>query len=113
MSTIVKTDLATAFEEAWHAAAPSSADGHRVEAGISAILEHLELMDGDILAATRPNYQGVTIWVGDNLPLYVDDDMSPGDLREMIGKGITRAVLVARLSAIVEILDADDDEVTA
>lgn len=68
----------------------------------------LPLFEEQVTVAQAATYQGVTLWLGDSIPVQVDDDMS--DLRGYIFEPIQRAVTIARLRTIADLLEDGEQE---
>ena len=66
--------------------------------------------DGLIQVGHPPTFQGLTLWCGDSLPVHVDDFMGSRDLRDLIQNPTLRAVTVARLRSVADLLAAEDQE---
>lgn len=65
----------------------------------------------DVSVTNPPTFQGLTLWCGDSLPVHVDDFMNSRDLRELIQNPTLRAVTIARLRSVADLLaeeEADD-----
>lgn len=54
-----------------------------------------------------PTFQGLTLWCGDSLPVHVDDFMDADDLRDLIQNPTLRAVVVARLRSVADLLASE------
>lgn len=55
-------------------------------------------------------FQGLTLWCGDSMPVHVDDFMGTQDLHDLIRNPVLRAVLVARLRAVADLLDSKAED---
>lgn len=55
-----------------------------------------------------PEFQGLTLWLGDRLPVHVDDFMTGADLRDLIANPTARAVTIARLRSVAELLETTE-----
>lgn len=68
-------------------------------------------MAGDLTTVKNgPEFQGVTLWLGDRLPVHVDDFMTGADLRDLIVNPTARAVAVARLRSVADLLATPTEE---
>lgn len=94
------SELVTLFKEAWEASDCSGREGHRTEDAIAAVLEHLLLMDGDVVQGEQFHYQGLTVWLGDGLPVSITDEMTAEDIRDLVPAPLQRQVLLARLDFV-------------
>jgi hypothetical protein len=52
-----------------------------------------------------PEFQGVTFWLGDGLPVTLHDTLTKGDLLDLIDKPLQRAVLITRLRIVTKWLE--------
>lgn len=68
-------------------------------------------MVGDLTTVKNgAEFQGLTLWLGDRLPVHVDDFMAGADLRDLIVNPTARAVAVARLRSVADLLAAPTGE---
>jgi hypothetical protein len=65
----------------------------------------IRLADGDVIEF-GPEYQGVTLWLGDGLPVTISDDTADVDIADLIQSPGQRAVTIARLQRIVAALSS-------
>lgn len=105
MTRLNLDELVTTFKEAWDAADEEGKEGARSRAGLEAVLEELLLTDGDIVYGQPSEMQSVTLWVGDSLPVQIEDFAGAQDLQDWIGNPIMRAVVIARLRTIADLLE--------
>ncbi|MFT4081153.1 MAG: hypothetical protein QM638_01075 [Nocardioides sp.] len=101
--------LTLIFKQAWNRADREGLTGARSRAGIKAVLEELLVAPGDRVVAELPAYQGLTIWLGDDEPLSIDDTLSLNDLKDLVGTPLQRAVLCTRLQMLLTALMPDED----
>lgn len=67
-------------------------------------------MLGDLTTVKNgPEFQGLTLWLGDRLPVHVDDFMTTSDLGDLIVNPTARAVAVARLRSVANLLEEASD----
>lgn len=102
---IILDDLVNVFKEAWEQADSEGREGSRSRAGLEAVLEELLLSDGDVVIGQPSEIQGVILLVGDSLPVQVDDFVGADDLQDWLCNPIMRAVAVARLRTIADLLE--------
>lgn len=67
-------------------------------------------IEGMVAVVNKPDFQGLTIWCGDSLPVHVDDFMGSRDLRDLIQNPTLRAVTIARLRSVADLLDQEDED---
>jgi hypothetical protein len=99
--------MVSTFKNAWKEADDQNLGGRRTETALGAVLDQLLLVDGDVVIGSPAAYQGVTLWVGDGMPLQIDDDVSPDDLRDWIQSPVQRQVAITRLRTIADLLDTE------
>lgn len=59
----------------------------------------------EVTVTNEATFQGLTIWCGDSLPVHVDDFMDSVDIRDLIRNPTLRAVVVARLRSVADLLE--------
>lgn len=64
--------------------------------------------DGYMAVTRHQDFQGVTLWLGDEFPVTVDDLMSPESLRDLIDSGHQRHLAIRRLHRIIDMLSVED-----
>lgn len=105
MARINLDELVDIFKAAWGRADEAGQEGSRSRAGLEAVLEALLLADGDVVYGQPSEMQSVTLWVGDSLPVTIEDFAGAQDPQEWVHNPIMRAVTVARLRTIADLLE--------
>lgn len=102
---VIASNLVNVFKAAWERADSEGRAGARTSSGIAAVLEELLLAEGDIVVGQPSSMQSVTLWVGDSLPIQVEDFATATDLQDWAANPILRAVAIARLRTIADLLE--------
>lgn len=66
-------------------------------------------MSADVCVTHPQHFPGLTIWCGDTLPVHVDDFIEGRDLRDLIQNPTLRAVTIARLRSVADLLAQTDE----